>query len=75
MAAGAARDNVSLTCQAYVEFDLEAMMNGEVYADFVVLWLLCHGSCVEPGLNGATSTDTDDFGLSPLPQRVGEGPG
>ncbi len=41
------RDNVSLTRQAYVEFDLEAMMEGEVYADFVLLWLLCHQSRVE----------------------------
>ncbi len=41
------RDNASLTRQAYVEFDLEAMMNGEVYADFVLLWLLCHQSRVE----------------------------
>ncbi len=41
------RDNVSITCQAYVEFDLEAMMDGEVYADFVLLWLLCHESRVE----------------------------
>jgi very-short-patch-repair endonuclease len=41
------RDNVSLTRQAYVEFDLEAMMAGEVYADFVLLWLLCHQSRVE----------------------------
>src|SRR5712691_4911337 len=41
------RDNVSLTRQAYVEFDLEAMMNGEVYADFVLLWLLCYASRVE----------------------------
>lgn len=41
------RDNVSLVRQAYVEFDLEAMMNGEVYADFVLLWLLCHQSRVE----------------------------
>ncbi|GHO76990.1 hypothetical protein KSD_47610 [Ktedonobacter sp. SOSP1-85] len=41
------RDNVSLTRQAYVEFDLESMMNGEVYADFVLLWLLCHESRVE----------------------------
>jgi len=41
------RDNVSLTRQAYVEFDLEAMMNGEVYADFALLWLLCHQSRVE----------------------------
>jgi hypothetical protein len=41
------RDNSSLTRQAYVEFDLEAMMDGEVYSDFVILWLLCHQSRVE----------------------------
>ena len=41
------RDNVTLTRQAYVEFDLEAMMDGEVYSDFVLLWLLCHQSRVE----------------------------
>jgi hypothetical protein len=41
------RDNVSLTRQAYVEFDLQAMMEGEVYADFALLWLLCHQSRVE----------------------------
>jgi hypothetical protein len=41
------RDNASLTRQAYVEFDLETMMTGEVYADFALLWLLCHQSRVE----------------------------
>lgn len=41
------RNNASLTRQAYVEFDLDAMMNGEVYADFALLWLLCHQSRVE----------------------------
>lgn len=41
------RDNVSLTRLAYVEFDLEAMMAGELYADFTLLWLLCHQSRVE----------------------------
>jgi hypothetical protein len=41
------RDNVSLTRQAYVEFDLQSMMNGEVYSDFALLWLLCHQSRVE----------------------------
>ncbi len=41
------RDNSSLTRQAYVEFDLRAMMDGEVYSDFVLLWLLCHQSRVE----------------------------
>ena len=41
------RDNASLTRQSYVEFDLEAMMLGEGYSDFVLLWLLCHQSRVE----------------------------
>jgi hypothetical protein len=41
------RDNVSLTRQAYVEFDLEAMMSGEAYSDFVLLWLLLHQSRFE----------------------------
>ena len=36
------RDNASLTRQAFVEFDIEAMMDGEVYADFSLLWLVCH---------------------------------
>ena len=42
------RDNVSLTRAAYLEFDLEAMMEGELYADFALLWLVCHESRVEP---------------------------
>ncbi len=41
------RDNLSLTRQAFVELDLEAMMDGEVYADFALLWLLCHRTRVE----------------------------
>ncbi len=41
------RDNASLTRQAFVEFDLEAMMTGEVYSDFVLLWLLAHQSRLE----------------------------
>ena len=41
------RDNVSLTRQAYVELDLAAMMDGELYSDFRLLWLLCHQSRVE----------------------------
>ena len=36
------RDSTTLTRQAYVEFDLEAMFTGEVYADFALLWLVCH---------------------------------
>jgi hypothetical protein len=41
------RDNVRLTRQAYVEFDLQAMFDGGVYADFALLWRLCHQSRVE----------------------------
>jgi hypothetical protein len=41
------RDNASLTRQAFVEFDLEAMFGGEIYADFAVLWLVCHQSRLE----------------------------
>jgi hypothetical protein len=41
------RDNISLSRQAFVEFDLEAMMEGEVYPDFALLWLLCHQSRIE----------------------------
>jgi hypothetical protein len=43
----ALRDNAALTRQAYVDFDLESMFAGEVYADFVLLWLVCHQSRVE----------------------------
>jgi hypothetical protein len=41
------RDNISLTRQAYVEFDLEQMMTAQAYPDFVMLWLLCHESRVQ----------------------------
>jgi len=41
------RDNASLTRQAYVEFDLQAMMDSEAYSDFFLLFLLCHQSRVE----------------------------
>ncbi|MDW8264159.1 MAG: N-6 DNA methylase, partial [Gemmataceae bacterium] len=41
------RDNVALTRQAFVEFDLQAMFDGQVYPDFTLLWRLCHQSRVE----------------------------
>jgi hypothetical protein len=40
------RDNIRLTRQAFVEFDLQAMFDGKVYADFALLWRLCHESRV-----------------------------
>lgn len=41
------RDNATLTRQAYIEFDLEAMFEGEVYSDFTLVWLICHQSRFE----------------------------
>ena len=40
-------DNVSLVRASNVEFDLEAMFEGEVYPDFFLLFSLCHQSRVE----------------------------
>jgi hypothetical protein len=41
------RDNKTLARQSFIEFDLEAMLDGEVFSDFAVLFLLCHQSRVE----------------------------
>lgn len=41
------RDHHSLTRQAYVEFDLEIIFDGEQYSEFLLLWLVLHQSRVE----------------------------
>jgi len=41
------RDNAALARAANVEFDLVAMFDGEVYADFLLLFLVCHQSRAE----------------------------
>lgn len=41
------RDNLALTRQTYLEFDLRSMMEGEAYSDFVLLYLILHQSRVE----------------------------
>ena len=38
------RDNNSLTRSAYVEFDLAAIFDNDLYSDFFLLWLVCHES-------------------------------
>ena len=43
------RDHHALTRQSYVEYDLEAMFDGEVYSDFVLLYLTLHQSRLEAG--------------------------
>ena len=42
------RDNQALSRQSYIEFDLEAMFAGEVYSDFVLLWLVAHATRFAP---------------------------
>ena len=42
------RDNQTLSRQSFLEFDLEAMFAGEVYSDFVLLWLIVHASRFAP---------------------------
>jgi len=42
------RDNQTLSRQSFLEFDLEAMFSGEVYSDFVILWLIAHASRFAP---------------------------
>ena len=38
------RDNQALSRQSYLELDLEAMFDGEVFSDFVLLWLMVHAT-------------------------------
>lgn len=46
------RDNQALSRQSFLEFDLEAMFDGEVYSDFVLLWLVAHASRFLPLKDG-----------------------
>lgn len=41
------RDSTSLVGSAYVEFDLEAIFDGDLFADFLLLYLLCQQSRLE----------------------------
>jgi hypothetical protein len=41
------RDSTSLVGSAYVEFDVEAIFDGDLFADFLLLYALCHVSRVE----------------------------
>jgi hypothetical protein len=51
------RDSTSLVGSAYVEFEVEAIFDGDLFADFLLLYSLCHVSRVEPRDNeiGAAS--------------------
>ena len=42
------RDSQALSRQSYLEFDLKATFSGEVYSDFVLLWLMVHATRFVP---------------------------
>jgi hypothetical protein len=42
------RDSSTLIGASYVEFDLAAIFDGDLFSDFVVLYLVCHQSRFEP---------------------------
>ena len=42
------RDNQALSRQSFLDFDLESMFSGEVYSDFVLLWLMVHATRFMP---------------------------
>jgi hypothetical protein len=41
------RDSVALTRLSYVEWDLSAIFDGDLYSEFFLLWLVCHQSRFE----------------------------
>ena len=41
------RDSTSLVGASYVEFDLEAIFDGDLFADFLLLYSICHQSRLE----------------------------
>jgi hypothetical protein len=42
------RDNEALSRQSFLEFDLQAMFDGEIFSDFVLLWLMVHATRFAP---------------------------
>ena len=55
------RDNTALVGQAYVEFDLETIFDGESFTDFALMWLVCQQSRLErlPGPADETGEPTE----------------
>ena len=50
------RDNQALSRQSFLDFDLEAMFSGEVYSDFVLLWLMVHATRFMPSAGDRPET-------------------
>ncbi|GLY85971.1 Eco57I restriction-modification methylase domain-containing protein [Actinoallomurus iriomotensis] len=55
------RDSTALVGFAYIEFDLEAIFDGELYSDFLPLYALLHASRLEllPRADGTAPTPAD----------------
>lgn len=50
------RDNLALSRQSFLEFDLQTMFTGELYSDFVLLWLVVHATRFMPKEEGKPET-------------------
>ncbi|HUZ26548.1 MAG TPA: N-6 DNA methylase [Streptosporangiaceae bacterium] len=50
------RDSTVLVGQAYIEFDLEAIFDGEIFSDFVRMYLICHASRFVPVGDGGPAS-------------------
>lgn len=50
------RDNQALSRQSFLEFDIDAIFDGEVYSDFVLLWLMCHATRFAPRMDEQPET-------------------
>lgn len=42
------RDNQALSRQSFLEFDLESIFSGELFSDFVLVWVMTHASRFTP---------------------------
>jgi hypothetical protein len=55
------RDCQLLSRQAYIEFDLEAMLEGERLADFALLWRLVHRTRLPLGMEDASTCYLEQY--------------
>jgi hypothetical protein len=82
------RDSISLSRQAMVEFDLEAIFDGQLYDEFLLFYLLCHQSRVKSerpeecwlerwsqtaGAEGKRALDTLRDGVQRAIETLGQG--
>ncbi len=82
------RNNKTVARQSFIEFDLEAMFDGEIFSDFAIFFLLCHESRVEAdkprecyleqwvqaaALNGTRALEQLRFGVEEAIKEIGQG--